>query len=262
MKKLWLTYAWKDNEDFDVDYIIQELEAAGVDVRFDRRQLLTGQRLWDQIDQAITNPVNADAWALVVSKQSLQSEPCREELNYALHRALASRGNVFPLIGIFAEQIDRQLIPAAISTRLYVSIESKEWVERVRSGVEGAPPVLSHDAIGPVATKLYRNQGTYELIVEARPRTGLWNPCVAKVLLSEKDFMYGAMVRPAGKAPRIGAVHFVEGRAPGEPDWFLRGPSDEATASPTMSMFVVFHRTPSRLFVGTPDDLFEVDLSA
>jgi hypothetical protein len=123
----------------------------------------------------------------VVSKHSLKSEPCREELNYALHRALESRGSTFPLIGIFVEQVDKQLIPAAIATRLYVNIEAQDWLERVRSGVECALPNSRAEAIAPVATKLYRNQDRYELIVEARPRAGLWKPCVAKVLLSEKD---------------------------------------------------------------------------
>jgi hypothetical protein len=45
------------------------------------------------------NPTNSDAWTLVISKHSLESGPCREELNYALRRALDSRGMTFPLIG-------------------------------------------------------------------------------------------------------------------------------------------------------------------
>jgi TIR domain len=261
MKKLWVTYAWKDNEDLDVNYIIQELEGANLDVRYDRRQLLTGQPLWNQIDQSITNPVNSDAWAFVVSKHSLESGPCREELNYALHRALSARGQVFPLIGIFVEHIDKELIPSAIATRLYVNIESDDWLERVRSGVEGVTPNVPAVRVAPEAIKLHRDVSGYPLVVEARPRTGLWNPCVAKVLTAEKDFLYGVMVRPANKVPRIGAIAFVEGLAPDDPSWFMRGPSDDATASPTMSMFVIFRRVPSRLFVGTPDKLIEVNLN-
>ena len=104
MNKLWVTYAWKDNEDLDVDFIIQELGEAGLDVRYDRRQLMTGLPLWEQIDQQITNPQNSDAWAFVVSKYSLESPPCREELNYALSRSLDRRGADYPLIGIFVKQ--------------------------------------------------------------------------------------------------------------------------------------------------------------
>jgi hypothetical protein len=260
VKKLWVTYAWRDNEDLDVDYLLQEMQRVGLDVRYDRRQLLTGQPLWEQIDQAITNPTNADAWALIVSKKSLQSKPCREELNYALRRALAARGDAFPLIGIFTEQIDDELVPSPIATRLYVNIEAHDWLERVRSGAEGMLPHLDPPTIGHVAVKLHRGQTGFPLVVEARPRTGLWNPCVAKVLFTEKDRLHGVLVRPAGKLPRMGTMRFVEGRAPGEPAWFLRGPGEEATASPTMSMFVFFNRDPTRLFVGTPDDLTEVDL--
>lgn len=63
-KKLWVTYAWKDNEDKDIDYIVQELDKAGVDVRFDRRNLVPGQRLWVQIGDAITDSAECDAWGL------------------------------------------------------------------------------------------------------------------------------------------------------------------------------------------------------
>ena len=38
-KKLWITYAWIDNEDQDIDYIVQSLEEGGLDVRFDRRNI-------------------------------------------------------------------------------------------------------------------------------------------------------------------------------------------------------------------------------
>ena len=48
-KKLWLTYAWKDNEDKDIDFIVQKLDEAGLEVKFDRRNLVPGQRLWVQI---------------------------------------------------------------------------------------------------------------------------------------------------------------------------------------------------------------------
>ena len=88
--KLWLTYAWKDNEQEDVDHIVAELRRAGIDVRYDRVQLLAGRRLWDQIDASIRDPDIA-AWAIYVTEHSLRSEPCQEELAYALDRTLRTR---------------------------------------------------------------------------------------------------------------------------------------------------------------------------
>ena len=44
MNNLWLTYAWKDNEDKDIDFIIQELDKTTLKVKFDRRNLIPGQR--------------------------------------------------------------------------------------------------------------------------------------------------------------------------------------------------------------------------
>src|SRR5688572_7011361 len=91
-KKLWLTYAWKDNEDRDIDFIVQVLDGLPLDVRFDRRSLVPGQRLWAQIGGAITDPETCDAWAIVLTANSLASQPCIEELSYALGRALDSKG--------------------------------------------------------------------------------------------------------------------------------------------------------------------------
>jgi hypothetical protein len=137
MSRLWLTYAWKDNEDEDVDHIIAELRAKGLDVSYDRVQLLAGRRLWTQIDSAILDP-NVAAWAIYVTENSLMSEPCQEELAYALDRTLRTRGAAFPLIGLFPGNLDRDIIPSAIATRLYVNLRTNDWALQVVNGVEGA----------------------------------------------------------------------------------------------------------------------------
>jgi TIR domain len=261
MKKLWVTYGWKDNETLDVDFILQELRRVGIDTSYDRRKLITGQPLWDQIDQQITNPANSDAWAFVVSKHSLESKPCREELNYALQRALEKRGNTYPLIGIFVEEIDPTIIPSAIRTRLYVNTASSEGLERVRAGVMKEQPNIVYRDVAPYYIKLHRSQSAYPLIVEARPRTGTWNPCVALVPLAEKGVLYGVLVRANGKVPRMSVMSFVEGGWPGGELW-SSGPADTEAATPTMSMYVFLKSVPTRLLVGPTDGPIEVDLSA
>ncbi len=35
MATVWLTYAWQDNENSDVDFVAQELEAGGLTVKLD-----------------------------------------------------------------------------------------------------------------------------------------------------------------------------------------------------------------------------------
>ena len=45
-----------------------------------------------------------------------ESEPCLEEIAYALDRALRKRETDFPVIGIFPESLDRNIIPSAIAT--------------------------------------------------------------------------------------------------------------------------------------------------
>lgn len=67
MPNLWLTYAWKDNENQDIDFVVQRLEGQGVSVRLDRTQLLAGKRLWDQIADEIDSP-HLDGWAIIVCR--------------------------------------------------------------------------------------------------------------------------------------------------------------------------------------------------
>lgn len=262
MKKLWLTYCWKDNEDLDVDYIVQELGKAGLAVQLDRRQLVTGQRLWEQIDAGITRPENSDAWAIVVSKQSLESGPCREEIAYALDRALQARGGGYPLMGIFVEQIAHELIPSVIRTRLYVSLEDGEWVERIRSGTHGESPKITPAVIPPQSITFHRNRGGHALVVEARPRAGYWNPCAIRVLAAERNLIEGVVVRPSKKVPALSTREFREGYHPSDRQWWMYDGGEAATASPTMSMYAFFNGAPSRLLIGPADDMVEVDLTA
>jgi len=61
MKKLWLTYAWIDNEDKNIDFIIKELDSLGIEVKFDRRNIVPGKRLWQQIGNKIIDSDKCDA---------------------------------------------------------------------------------------------------------------------------------------------------------------------------------------------------------
>ena len=113
MAALWVTYAWADNRDNDVDFVVQELSAAGLTVKLDRWNIVAGRRLWEQIDNFIGNPKECDAWIIYATGKSLGSGPCKEEFAYALDRALASRGQSFPVIALFPASVDSSLIPPA-----------------------------------------------------------------------------------------------------------------------------------------------------
>src|SRR3990172_9019253 len=105
MATTWLTYAWEDNKEGDVDFVAQELEQAGVSVKLDRWNLKAGKRLWEQIEHFIQDPQESDAWVLYATANSLGSEACKEEFAYALDRALRSRGQDFPVVGLFSRTI-------------------------------------------------------------------------------------------------------------------------------------------------------------
>lgn len=182
MPNLWLTYAWKDNENQDIDFVVQRLEGQGVSVRLDRTQLLAGKRLWDQIAGEIKSP-HLDGWAIFVTKNSLRSEPCLEEISYALDRALRTRGSNFPLIGVFPTPVNPSIIPSALATRLYVTLKDRDWAIRIADSLGGAS-TKRLPIVEPYEFKVHRDGDDW--IYEMRPRDGVWHP--AKVVVLEDDF--------------------------------------------------------------------------
>jgi hypothetical protein len=210
MAKLWLTYAWKDNEDQDVDHVVQELRRVGLDVGFDRAHIIPGQRLWSQIDQGISDP-QTDGWAILVTENSLSSEPCLEELAYALDRALRTRGADFPLIGIFPASIDRTMIPSAIATRLYVNLRQSNWARLVADGVEKRRPTAAAQSIVPFVACIHNMDG--QEVLEARPRSGRWYPGVIGVPKSGPVKVKMVMPGPSGHPTMTGMVSSGSGES-------------------------------------------------
>ena len=205
MKKLWLTYAWKDNEAEQVDFIAQELRATGLDVQVDRIALVAGRRLWPQISAHIEKPENSDAWAIYVTENSLRSEACQEELAIALDRALRSRGDTFPMIGIFPAAVDATLVPPAIRIRLYVNLTDSDWAERVRSGVAGEAPAINSKAIPPYVFKAGKFEDKF--YIEIRPRAGRWLPTIVLISPDEIDQLTSQVVGPADFVTGSGMIH-------------------------------------------------------
>jgi hypothetical protein len=140
--RLWLTYDWDDNEGKDVDFVVSELEAAGLTVLLDRTKLKAGLRLWDQIGAHITDP-ETHGWCIFATQNSLGNEKCMEELSYALDRALNDRGRDFPIIAILPVDVSEELIPEPVKVRLNVFLTDEHWTERVVAAVEGRIPVVA-----------------------------------------------------------------------------------------------------------------------
>jgi len=250
MAKVWLTYAWADNRDGDVDFAVQELTAAGVDVRLDRWNIGAGKRLWEQIAQFIQDPAECDAWMLYATQNSIGSEPCREEIAYALDRALTQRGQVFPVIGLFPGPVGADLIPAPLRTRLYVSMRDADWKERIKAAAEGRQPAITQERIEPFAIKLHRLPK--QILIEVRPRAGRWTPFVAGIPIGEKDRVNPSLVHgSSGRTPATSMVSVRQPRPSNDGSLWVLVSDDEAT--PTHSFFVVCEALPSILVFGPID---------
>jgi hypothetical protein len=249
MATIWITYAWVDNQSGDVDFIAQELEAAGLKVKLDRWNIKAGIRLWDQIEQFIQTPSQCDAWLLIATQASLGSEPCREEYAYALDRALTSRGTTFPVVALFPATIERDLIPAGIRTRLYVSLKDPDWKERIVAAAENRDVIVQRQQVAPYHLTVHRQAApSTGFVIEVRPRAGSWSPFIAAIPISEKDrarlhIMYGA----PGRVPAGGALFGYREGTNG--DWAFCFAQNEAT--PTMSYYLSCLELPSKLLFGT-----------
>lgn len=169
---LWITYAWADNDEGDFDYLVQELESGGIPTLYDKISLIPGRRLWSQIADRITSqPLSA--WAYLVTPTSLQSSACREELSYALQRALETKGDEFPFIGLL-HNVSLCDIPAVLRVRLCVNLADPDWIEHVRAGISGVPPNRRTELKDSFIFKVHQDycERKGQSAIEARPRIG------------------------------------------------------------------------------------------
>ena len=246
-KKVWLSYAWADNKQQDVDFLAQELEQTGLVVKLDRWNVSAGGRLWEQIEKFISSATESDAWILVATQNSLSSEPCKEEFAYALDRALNSRGANFPIIALFLDQVDGELIPAGIRTRLHVSVTDPDWKERINAAIEGRQHVSSRHPVTPYYLKVHQRASRFA--IEVRPRAGVWAPFIAAIPLDEKDalrpsIMIGPRDLPTGTGMLINGG---QGASQDNSMWLMSA-SNQST--PTQSYYIWCDHLPSEIVFG------------
>ena len=250
METIWITYAWDDNTQCDVDFVAQELARVGVQVKLDCWNVRAGRRLWEQIQRFIQEETESDAWLIYATQNSLGSEACKKEFSYALDRAFNRRGNNFPIIAIFPGPVDNSLMPAGNRTRLYVSLTDLEWKERVKAAAEGRSP-SGRLQLEPFTIQIHRDNSAvdHRLAIEVRPREGTWSPFFAAVPLSEKDRVQPHIMHgPRGQVPQGGALCNT-GEAPSSNDaWWVMFAQNEAT--PTQSFYIHCNELPSRLAFG------------
>ena len=251
--RLWLTYTWVDNEDSQIDHVYHELTDAGIEVHLDRTQVVAGRRLWSQIDSGITDSSKCDAWAIFATKKSLESEPCLEELAYALDRALRSRGSSFPLIGIFPESLDRELVPSALATRLYVSLRDPDWKSMVVLSLKSN--ASGHSIPKPSPYFFNITEESWGFCIEMRPRSGRWHPFYALVPKAEKGLISSIFTGPSGHPINWGMV--AHGTAT---SGIYEGVSTTNLVDALTSAYVSFSKLPSKILFGCDSSNFTIKL--
>jgi hypothetical protein len=255
---LWLTYAWADNDEGDFDYLVQVLDSAGIVTLYDKIALVPGRRLWPQIaDRICSTPLAG--WAYLVTPNGLASSACREELSYALQRALEAKGEEFPLIGLL-HNVSIRDVPVALRVRLCINLANPDWVEELRAAVSGTPPQRSTPPREPVIVKIHENylgqQGMHA--IEVRPRfdeLAYWT--MAFPIDGPQPARWGA--GPANGGGIAGAQSDVmegECRIGGVPMRFV-GAGERLTSS-TSAYAVFTGKLPQSMFFGVADRPFHV----
>lgn len=238
MNPLWITYAWKDEEEGDFSYLVQELGDVGIAAVYDKVALIPGRRLWEQIASKITDsPLSG--WAYLLTANSLDSEACREELAYALDRALKAKGSDFPLIGLL-HGVRFEDVPPALRVRLCISLANPDWKEEVAAALEGRPPQRQTEVQTKYVWNIHPNYlgSPSQMAVEVRPRFGAiayWR-FVVPATSAITAWGFG----PAGGGAVSGTMMMVvEGtlELEGVPCTFLGAGSP---LSPSISAYVVF----------------------
>jgi len=257
MKKLWLTYAWKDNEDKDIDFIIQEINSLkSIDIRFDRKNLIPGQRLWTQIGGIISDPNECDAWGIILTSSSIRSQPCVEELSYALDRALSIKKEQFPLFALL-HKVTPSEMPPSLKIRLCIPLENNDWKKQVEAAVYCRTPGFDPKGLDEWIFKEHRiSEGTYCL--EIRPRFDRISPFAVVVDYAEKQCgnVIKCMVGPSNIIPTsMGAFGWVDSEetlTDGTKVWLWQANNE---ASSTNSYYLFYNKQPKRIWFGRPKNL-------
>ncbi len=269
MKKVWITYSWLDNEDNDVEFIAQQIEGQGFKVRMDRWEISAGYRLWDQIDGFISKPEESDAWIFYATQNSLSSEPCKEEFTYALQRALSSRSKNFPLIGLFPSAVEKNLIPAGLSTRLYVSLEDRNWLERISASINEQKPSIHREHLEPFAYKVHETRNEqFNYVFEVRPRAGSWAQSFVAIPSYEVErtrwvMPVTAKVAGSGRVPMFNNISNLHCTTSNDGGWSVYIADEDAT--PSKSIYLYLKELPASIAFGSlinSNQRFEIQLQA
>lgn len=263
MKKLWLTYAWIDDAEGDVDYLIQQLDSK-IDLHFDKRNLVPGRRLWNQIGGYITDPNQCDGWAFLVTKNSLQSNACLEELAYAIQRAIDTRADEFPIIGLL-HNVDVSELPPALKVRLCIQMSSPDWVNHVISSLENRSPGYSPSRVSRfISLEHVYSDRKY---LEVRSRFEPVAPCLIAVPLSEKTSCEVGMlvVGPPNSPPSGSYGTMINGYLEDEAvildnKVFVWGANNGVTTS--QSYYLSYNKTPSIIWVGQRSLMVQIETAS
>jgi hypothetical protein len=250
MKRLWLTYVCRDQLEDAFDDLIHQLDQTNLDVRYDLRQIIPGQRLWYQIGRHITNPKECDAWGILLTTQSIASKLCVDEIEYALAWAQESTNDTFPIFFLL-HHVDPKDIPTSLKMVFAISTKDRNWLGRVLAAINGASPGKALKGVPDFVLHEYLTTAGYCL--EIRPAFESIAPFAVAVDYREKASgnVSHCYIGPAGRIPTgHTAYHWVDtasNLSDGSLVWVW---SADNEASPTFAFYLFYRNRPERVWFG------------
>jgi hypothetical protein len=197
------------------------------------------------IEQHISSPEKCDSWIIYATENSLANEKCKEELYYALDRALKIKSGNFSIIWIFPNHINPELIPPSIKTRLYVSLEDENWLERVVSWINWVAPSIVRPTLEEFDLRVQNY--IWRSVIEVRPRAWTWSPFFCAIPIWEKKELNPRIAfNSKWNDPNWGWMLYGKYDYTSR-DWKWSIIQVDNQATPTMSCFITVNKLPTEL---------------
>jgi len=183
-------------------------------------------------------------------------------LAYALQRALETKGDEFPLIGLL-HGVSIRDVPLALRVRLCVNLANPDWLEEIRAGINGVTPRRPSPSHEPFIVNIHHGfLGQRENIaIEIRPRFGelrYWR--LAFPSNGPQPIAWGTGPANGGGigATKRDSIESEFANIDGSPMKFV-GAGDPVSAA--MSAYAVFSgSSPERCFFGVAKETFGTDV--
>lgn len=128
--KLWISYAWVNNEEKDFAYLASHLATRNIETAYDSIRLAPDDHLSKRIIQRLQS-IGFDGWICILTPQCITRREYTNELTSAIDQTKLHMGARFPIAGLMYGIAGHHL-PPILRLLPCVSLGDPDWNERIR----------------------------------------------------------------------------------------------------------------------------------